>query len=363
MTSRKILILGLIGVVALVVGYGQPAQSDRPQIPTRGDWSMVGNAPVLPAGSLRKQALWNDPSVLKVDGTYVMYMTTSTKKPFEPPVLPFRAISGDGLSWRLSPGTPLLTSGGGPYVSIETPSVVQFNGTWHMFFTGIYPPGSKAPMAVGHATSANGINWKVVTWELFTAGKEGWRSFLVGEPGAVVHDGRLLVYFSAVGARAGGGPPDQSLGVSVSEDGRTFSAMKRVLTQGRAYPAKKGFAGYSSPAAVSHQGKVHLFYSVAHWLPGGNPEWTQVAIHHAVSESGTSAFREDKRAVLSYGSADWVGGEVLAPAPLIEGDQVKLWFGGHVPNSNLAPLIRRGISGPEFGIGLATARLSALGAE
>lgn len=360
---------GLVLLASVLLVWGCLPQvsgggGERPEITSSPQWQMVGDAPVLQAGSLRDQALWNDPSVLKLDGQYVMYLTTSTEKPFEPPILPFRTVSSDGTTWQLSPDTPLLSAEGGPYVSVETPSVVRFGGQWHMFFTGIYPGGADTPMGIGRATSADGLVWKVQAWELFLHDPgEPWRSYLVGEPGAVVHNGRLHVYMSAVGGRPGGGPPAQSLALAVSSDGVTFSRPERVLTQSDLYPAEQGFAGYSSPAALSHNGRVHLFFSVAHWLPGGNPEWTQIAIHHASSADGVTAFLQDQTALLSYTDRVWTEGEVLAPSPLVEDDEIKLWFGGHVPNSALRPLIVRGISGPEFGIGLARAPLSALSAQ
>lgn len=338
----------------------EPPGMPPPRVEAHPEWQVVGSEPVLPAGSLRKQALWNDPSVLRIADRYVMYATTSTEAPFEPPILPFRAVSKDGINWTLDPAGPLLSPRGGPYVSIETPSVVQFGGRWHMFFTGIYPSPDPAPMAIGHAVSDDGIKFTVQEWELLTASGSDWRSYLVGEPGAVVHDGRLIVYFSAVGARVGGGPPLQSIGLLTSPDGQSFTPPERAFGQGPAYPAAKGFAGYSAPAAVSHKGAVHLFYSVAHWQEGGDPEWKQVAIHHATSRTGTSNFAEDSRPVLNRESASWAGGEILAPSVMIDGQTVKLWFGGHVPNADLAPLINRNISGPEFGIGLAEAPLSVL---
>ena len=339
-----------------------PQKADtRPEIVSHSAWTMIGDAPVLPAGSLRNQALWNDPSVMKNGNGYVMYLTTSTIKPFEPPILPFRAVSSDGANWQLSPEQPLLTASGGPYLSVETPSVVQFNNEWHMFFTGIYPADAETPMAIGHAVSNDGVSWSIRQWELFKhEPKDPWKSYLIGEPGAVVHNGQLLVYMSAVGARPGGGPPAQSLAVAVSGDGQTFSTPERVLTQSALFPAEQGFAGYSSPAALSYGGRVHVFFSVAHWLPGGNPEWTQIAIHHASSAHGLGNFVENDQALLSYKDRDWTEGEVLAPAPVIEGNEVLLWFGGHVRNSALRPLILRGVSGPEFGIGMARGPLQTL---
>lgn len=355
--------IGVILPALAMLAACEPAGAPPPRLVSQSDWQPADDKPILPAGSLREQALWNDPSVVRTQDGYVMYMTTSTQAPFEPPILPFRAVSADGAKWRLDPARALLSPDGGPYASIETPSVVRFNGLWHMFFTGIYPDPDPSPMAIGHAVSSDGIAWRIREWKLFGAAGDGWQSYLVGEPGAVVHGDRLIVYFSAVGAREGGGPPLQSIGLSSSTDGRNFSSVERAFGQGAAYPVEQGFAGYSSPAAVSWGGDVHLFYSVVHWQSGGDPEWKQVAIHHARSRTGTSGFEEDGAPIISTADSSWTSGEVLAPAPLIEDGQVKVWFGGHVANSELAPLIRRNISGPEFGIGLVTAPVSVLGGQ
>ncbi|MCW6529181.1 hypothetical protein NED98_02870 [Sphingomonas sp. MMSM20] len=340
--------------LAMLAGCG--AAAPEPVLPAaQPDWR-VEAAPQLPAGALRAQALWNDPSVLREGRGYVMYLTTSTVKPFEPPILPFRAVSPDGRSWSLSPAQPLLSPQGGPYVSVETPSVVRFAGRYFMAFTGIYPSGAASPMAIGLAVSGDGVTWQVAQWTLLkaTGGATDWNGYLVGEPGAVVVKDRLLIYFSAVGAREGGGPPLQSIGVVESTDGAHFSAPRQVLTQGALYPAAQGYAGYSSPAALARaDGSVDLFYSVVHVLKGGDPEWRQVAIHHARSRDGSPPFDEDRAPVVTRDSARWTGGEILAPAPLVDDGMLKLWFGGHVRQAALAPLIKRGLKGPEFGIGFA----------
>ncbi|MEM9369456.1 MAG: hypothetical protein AAGD07_26090, partial [Planctomycetota bacterium] len=325
-----------------------------PMISQQG-WT-VADKPQLPAGRLKDRALWNDPSVVKVGDQYRLYMTTSTGEPFKPPVLPFLATSSDGKSWSLASAKPLLTPEGGPYVSVETPSVVRFRGEWHMFFTGIYGNPDPTPMAIGHALSSNGRDWQVREWTVLraTGTATDWNSYLVGEPGAVVVGNQLHVYFSAVGAREGGGPPLQSIGLITSADGRSFDEPRLVLGQGPNYPASKGFAGYSSPAAIVRKGKVELYYSVAHVQKGANPEWQQVAVHRAVSADGRGEFEEDNLPILVRDSNGWTSGEVLAPSLLADDGLIKIWYGGHVRNNDLGPLIQRGFSGPEFGIGYAT---------
>lgn len=342
-------------LLMLLAACASPAPA--PDLPAAmAGWTVSHDAPVIAAGSLRAQGLWNDPSPLRTDEGYALYMTSSTVAPFKPPVLPFRAMSRDGAHWTLSPATPLLSIADGPYASIETPSVVRFAGRYWMGFTGVYAVPDPSPMAIGLAISPDGINWQVSNWTLLkaTGGATDWNSYLVGEPGLVVRGEELLLYFSAAGAREGGGPPLQSIGLIRSTDGIHFTAPEQILTQGPLYPAAQGYAGYSSPAALADaDGTIDLFYSVAHVSPGADPEWQQVAIHHARAHDGIH-FREDPAPLLTRASTGWTDGEILAPGPLRDGDRIKLWFGGHVAHARLAPLIQRGIAGPEFGIGLAT---------
>ena len=328
-----------------------------PPLPRQAGWVAHSPDPVIQTGDFRSQGLWGDPCVLKVNGEYVMYLTSSTRDPFKPPVLPFRAVSPDGVKWELQPKQPLLTAEGMEYVSIETPSVVYFRGRYHMYFTAIMPDGRIPPMAIGHAVSDDGIKWTKDPEPVLrgTGNLSDWNGYLVAEPGAVVHDDRIHLYFCAVAARPGGKPPQlQTIGRVTTEDGVTFTPPERLVEQHALYPPEQGYVGYSTPFALSHRGRVHLFYDVAHFQAGRDPEWQQVALHHAVSSDGGKTFTQDPAPLLAREDFDWTAGEILAPSVLVEGDRLLLWFGGHVRNPDLAPLILRGFKGREFGVGLAT---------
>lgn len=359
-TALALMLAALSGLALLLAACneeGEPA--DRPdRMASQGGWTMPFENPVIKAGDLRPKGLWNDPSVLKESGRYVMYMTTSVEEPFKPPIVPFRAVSSDGVRWQLDPPTPVAMPTGTQFQSVETPSVVRFRDRYHMFFTGTYAKPNPAPMAIGHATSPDGINWTVKPGPVIaaTGRPHDWNGFLVAEPGAIVRGNQIFVYFNATGARTGGKPPqDQSIGLVRTEDGENFSAPVRVLTQSPLFPADKGFTGYSTPAAAEINGRVHLFYDVALFQKGGNPEWQQVALHHAVSTGdGQGDFVQDQQPIFTRNDFSWTAGEILAPAVLAEDGQVKLWFAGHVRVRDLGPLIRRGIAGGEFGIGFAT---------
>ena len=346
----------LASLVCLTPAPGQAAGT-LPEGESQGNaWVVDPNNPVIKAGDYRDKGLWNDPCVLHEADSYTMYFTTSTDEPFQPPVLPFRAISDDGMQWRLAPSAPLLSAEGTPFVSLETPSVVFFRGRYHMYLTGVYPSGQTPPMAICHAVSRDGATWALDDEPLFSAtgNVQDWNGYLVAEPGAVVFDDKILLYFSAIGARAGGTPPqDQTIGLATSVNGKHFTPPRKVLAQCAAYPAERGYVGYSAPAAFVLRERVHLVMSVALFQKGARPEWQQVALHHAVSDNGETDFIQDAAPLFSRENFAWTSGEILAPAALLDENTLKLWFAGHVALDELAPLVNRGWKGGEFGIGFA----------
>lgn len=332
--------------------------------PSQGFWRLEPDNPVIRGGDFFDKSLWNDPCVLKTGDGYVMYMTSSTKEPFKPPVLPFRAISKDGVKWRLQPNAPLMDTSGTPFVSMETPSVVFYKNEYHMYYSGVHRAGNVPAMEIGHATSSDGIHWRKDPKPVITSSGNvhEWTGFAVAEPGAIVYNGRIYVYFAALGQRPSGSPPQlQNIGLATSSDGTTFDAPRIALAQSKTYPPEAGYPGYSTPSALVDGKTVHLFYDVVHFQKNAKPEWRQVAIQHAVSTDGGLSFVEDRGTVLRREDTSWARtGELNGPAALIDGDEVKLWFGSHAGYDELGNMIKRGWKGPEFGIGMATTSLAQL---
>lgn len=358
------LALGGATLGASCIGIGLVSQSKpvdfskrADNLPTQGGWETPLANPVIKAGDMFPRALWNDPTLLIENGRYVMWLTTSIETPFKPPIVPFRAVSEDrGRSWRLDPPTPVASPKGTRFVNIETPSVVRFGGRYHMFFSGIYPNAKPTLMAVGHAVSDDGKSWTVSREPVIseTGKPQDWNGFLVGEPGAIVRGDEIFVYFSAVGARPGGNPPQlQTIGLARTKDGERFGPPQRVLEQASIYPPEKGFCGYSCPSPFELNGKVHLLFNVAMNIKGDNPEWQQAALHHAVSADGISGFVQDEQPIFTRNSFEWTSGGIIGPSALVDEGKVKMWFGGHVPASEFGPLVKRNYAGREFGINFA----------
>lgn len=161
-------------------------------LPMQDGWRTQAENPCLSFGKHRLLASWNDPCVLKLKDKYVMYLTTSMLIPGRPPVLPFRAVSNDGLHWRLDPKTPLIAPGKNAadfdFQSVETPSVVFFKGKFHLYYTGVQK-GMSGPMAIGHATSEDGVHWTKDPKNpvLSPTGRPSdFNGIHVAEPGAIV---------------------------------------------------------------------------------------------------------------------------------------------------------------------------------
>jgi predicted GH43/DUF377 family glycosyl hydrolase len=370
MSFRNGLLLAVAGSVLFAVGstrYWSGAQAranrDDPlvRIPVQSGWKASPRNPFCTLGEHRAFATWNDPCLLKMDGAYVMYLTTALSVPGKPPVQPFRAVSRDGVDWRLEPATPLLAPGPDPsdfdFENVETPSVVVFKGTYHLYYTGVRK-GLAGPMAIGHATSADGVEWtkdprNPVLRPTGVAGEAG--GLQVAEPAAVVRNDNLYLYFSAVGLRAGGEPPIRRvISLATSADGSRFGAPRVVLEQNELFPASLGFDGYSAPSAIVHEGRVHLYYDVGYWDSSAERKWTQVALHHAVSDDGETNWTQDAGAILTRRSFPWTSLEIRSPSVLIEGDQVRLWFAGNARVDEFLPDVKKTGRTRLFGIGLIT---------
>lgn len=359
------LALVVAGCAVLMDVLGEPTESEAiTSLPTQSGWTPHPENPIVQVGDLVPRGIWNDPSVLKEDDQYVIYATTSVSEPFEPPVVPFRMVSDDGVNWSLDPEDPLLMPGDRPYQSIETPSVVKFNGKYHMYFARVYGMDTVPIFEIGHAISPDGKNWTIEHEDPViraTGDVTDWNGYAVSEPGAVVFNDRLYLYFVAIGERPGGKQPPQRqvIAVATSADGVEFDEPKIVIEQIDTFPPERGFNGYSCPDPVLHNGRIHLFYNVCYYNRSIRPGWHQVALHHAVSEDGYE-FKQDRKPIFRRSDFKWTRGGIIGPSALIEDDTVKMWFAGHMWQSDFGAVTARGWRGPEFGLGLATIPLKSL---
>ena len=297
-----------------------------------------GTAPELQLGSGFAGADWNDPHVLKVGGQYWMYASSNLGFPPTPPspVQIYRFTSTDAVNWTLNPTTPVLTvtSGQWDQGGVETPAVVSFGGKYHMFWTGYPdawppPPSAALNFRIGHATSTDGISWtKDASSLLGPSGVPGhFTEFIVGEPGPVVFNNTLYLYFSAVGVDAALAAGLQVVGVMTSTDGIAWSAPALAFKPDQmVYPRAANWVGYSTPNAVVIAGKVHVFVDVAN--DHGNNTWTQEALHHAHSADGLTGWTQDPAPVRRLTDFTWTQREIRSPHATLDGTTLRLHFAG-----------------------------------
>ena len=304
--------------------------------------------PILGANSQFSGADWNDPSVIKVGNQYVMYATSDHNFDFNIGV--YRLVSSDSQNWSLSPTTPVLQANSDTTAwdarAVETPSVVYFNGKYHLFYIG-YPLliGSHTvtyadsyAYKIGHAVSDDGITWTRDSSYILAptnpdtptaatnpdvAGGLPFNQYVVGEPAPVVFQNKIYLYFTAIGANASVNNRLQVIGVMTSSDGSTWSAPQSVLIPDQTVYPSSNWQGYSTPSAIVLDGKVHLFFDVAQRSP-----WRQLKITHASSADGLSGWTLDATPIFSNTDFAWTSNEIRSPAALLDGTTLKLWFAG-----------------------------------
>ena len=289
--------------------------------------------PVLTGGSLLSGADWNDPSVIKVGSNFVMY--ASSDQSFDFNIKIYRLISSDGLSWTLSPASPVFQADPSALAwdhrATETPNVVFFNNQYHLFYTG-YPVTytDSSSYKIGHAVSSDGISWtRDASYILAPTNPSGapnldFNQFVVGEPGAVVFNNKIYLYFTAVGANAGVGSTLQVIGLTTSSDGMTWSTPLSVLEPDQLLYPRSTWLGLSTPQPIVLNGEIHLFFDVAQATP-----FKQLRLQHAHSANGISSWTFDTSPIFSQSSFSWSSNEILAPTVLLDGTRLHLWFAGN----------------------------------
>jgi hypothetical protein len=305
------------------------------------------SSPLIQNNSFISGSHWNDPHVLKVGNQFVMYASADLNWTMNIQI--YRFVSNDGINWSMSPSTPVLSrsaeTSAYDHGSIETPAVTYFNGLYYMFYTTYQSDYTNVlDYKIGYAVSADGINFTKKgllvkpSNPYGAAGYDQFDQYIVGEPGPIVFNNKLYLYFAATGPHPTLGMTS-TVGMIETSDGSNWSAPQRVLVPDQTlYPRNQNWKGYSTPHAAVLGGKVHLYFDVATDQP-----FQQVRIHHAVSADGKTGWVHDSKAIFSYTQFPWTSHEVRSPAVVMNGTQLMLYFAGD--------------NGSNLGIGLARCQL------
>jgi len=332
-------------MAVLTCGGARPTRLDTHSTP----WQTNVKNPVISHSQGIPRMIWNDPSVMKEDDTFRMWLSGGTGIGINH-VRIYQATSKDGVTWQIDPAVLLGPSdqdGLWDNNAIETPSVIKVNGTYHMYYSGKGNDDPGGVYQIGHATSPDGTTWTkdpdnpVIQLH---GDANHWGFYHVAEPGAVYDSKNDIIYLYYMTSKLRPGYSGKNsnllsmhgvcLATSPGNDGSTFTHYDpdkdgfadAVLLQSPNYPPEKDYRGYSTPfALIDSDGLFHLYYDVVVHPKRG--EWEQVALAHAASSNGTS-FAEIEYDILIRGSEKWTGSEIRAPSVLVEGDTVRMWYAG-----------------------------------
>ena len=323
-------LIGIVLINFLIIVSGFSQSIDTAFFP---QFQAYPGNPVIKFGDGFADAAWNDPTVMKENGQYVMYASASTGISVIK-VKIYRMISPDGYSWTLSPQTPVVQPDSGTYYGggTETPSVVFFNGEYHMYLT-VYPGPYNAvqDFTIGHAISPDGISWLMDTSAVLeSSGSPGWMADVVGEPGAIVYHDSLYLFYTAGGVQNGSSV--QSIGLIASSDGTNFGTAMQVVTRpDDVYPASDNWYGLSTPSALVINDSIYLFTDVAQIINGG---WTQVALHQFKSYGNLNKWYHSSIPVHTKDDFSWTNGnylsEIRSITPLMDDNgRLRIWYAGN----------------------------------
>lgn len=286
--------------------------------------------PVINYGDGLAGSPWNDPTVLKGNNQYIMYMSGVEGGLNHPndTVGIYRFTSPDGYSWSLNQVTPVLDAVAGTYYEggVETPSVVFFKGEYHMYNT-VYTVNDPFSFKISHATSLDGISWQIDNTPVLEPDTTlNWMNLITAEPGTMVKNDTLYLFFSALGTSG-----NQSIGLIRSIDGNNFfdTTLTATLPE-NVYLPSGNYAGLSTPSPVLVGDTIYLFTDVAQFVFG---TWTQVALHQFKSYNNINKWYADTVPIHTRNDFPWSNtnylGEIRSVTPLMDGNRLRIWYAGH----------------------------------
>jgi hypothetical protein len=273
---------------------------------------------------------WADPTVLKVNNEYIMYASAMHGGIATPePISIYRFTSPDGYTWAMNPATPVFEPVGGTYYEggLETPNVIYHNGVYHMYNT-VYLSNIPSLFKVSHATSPDGISWTMDSAPILTPDSAvDWMSEIVAEPGALVKDDTLYLFYTAISNTGA-----VSIGLVRSLDGSTFLDTTQVVTiPSDIYPANDGYLGVSTPDATLVGDTIYLFTDLVR--TDAYTYWDQVGLHQFKCYGDINKWYYDTTNIHMAEDFDWTDGnylsQLLGATPLMDGNRLRIWYWGY----------------------------------
>lgn len=284
-------------------------------------WAKHPDNPIMPASPSGEwdEVLVSPSTVIYQDGLYKMWYWGGdhAKHIFQIGY----ATSPDGINWTKDKlNNPVLVSGpNGSWdaSTLNTPSVLFIDSLYHMWYTGytdltyIY--------RIGHATSANGINWTkdMVNNPVLEEGEAGsWDALGAGDA-TVIHDGSMyhMWYVSKSASYSA-----QHMGHATSEDGIKWikDPMNPVLRAEGGWEKSR----IDFPSVVYNGNTFHVWYGA-----GQSMYW---GVGYATSKDGSTWEKDARNPVFMGTQGGWDEKSILSKA-IIDSAQIKykMWYCGN----------------------------------
>jgi hypothetical protein len=306
-------------VIVLTLGAGQAAGQFV--------WTKDARNPILSGGAT---GAWNNqliaPCVLynPDSSRYEMWFSASYGNP--PDYRPWqvgRAVSKDGINWKIDSSAVMPADPSAWDNSVEIPWVIRENGQYKMWYEGNV--NGQFHYCVGFATSTDGIHWsKYAGNPVMAPGKATWEAQSIYGCAILPFAGGYKMWYGAFGVTGSG-----NVGYAVSADGITWrrdTVNNPVL--------KAGTLGEWDSNAVSPVQVLNIHGTYYLWYIG----WQNPADLHSV---GVATSKDTGKTWTKYagnpvllpsGGQQWDGTYAEVGTVLLRGDTLDMWYDGSWEN-------------------------------
>jgi predicted GH43/DUF377 family glycosyl hydrolase len=272
---------------------------------TAGGWRKAKQNPVLGG----KLGTCFDVSVLKEDDAFRMWFS------WRPKASVALVESKDGIHW----GEPVIVLAPNRATdweaNINRPAVLKKGPEYHMWYTG----QAKGHSRIGHATSADGKNWKRTGVKPVFSPEEKWEKVTVMCPHVLWDDKaqEFRLWYS-------GGEQNEpnAIGFATSPDGLTWTRAKNNPVF-RPEPKNEWEKDRVTACQVIRQGDWYVMFYI------GFRDESHAQIGIARSRDGITGWqRHPANPVIRPGAGQWDQDAVYKPFAIFDGGRWLLWYNG-----------------------------------